>query len=346
MANKRILIVGAGFWGKEWSKVIMESSDLDLVGVVTKENPTPQEAAKELGLNLDIFFEDFHKAINQTEADIVVVVAPPNLHLPVTEAALKAKKHVICEKPLADTWENGVEISRIVKAYPDQKFMVSQTRRYVPHVQAIRKFISQGQLGQVNYINFDHSVYDPDNYGWRLKLYSVVLEDMSIHHFDLFRYITGQEPVSVFAEGWMPSWSQYPNKVCHNVLIEMTEDIHINYFATWTARGRKNGYDGIMEIVGEKGSLSLVDNNTLLFYPSADPEPPEDSPEPVKVPIDPVENQEIKGILEAFLDALKNNVTPPCNVDDNLKTLAMLCAALKSCKTDKRVNIEEMLSEL
>ena len=223
MSIYRMLVVGAGFWGKEWTKTIIDTPDLELAGIVTKEMPTCDEAAMELGLNRNLFFEDYNQAIEKIQADIVIVVVPPVMHLPVIDAAMKAGKHVICEKPLADTWTAGTEIARIVKNYPNQYFMVSQTRRYIPQVQTIKRFL----LG----IEYSKNMI---NYGWRLNLYSVVLEDMSAHHFDLFRYITKKEPVSVYAEGWRPDWSQYPGKVCHNVLIRMTDDIHINYFATWT----------------------------------------------------------------------------------------------------------------
>ena len=201
-------------------------------------------------------------------------------------------------------------------------------------------------MGKLSYINFDHSVYDPDNYGWRLNLYSVVLEDMSAHHFDLFRYITNKEPVSVYAEGWHPDWSQYPGKVCHNVLITMTDDIHINYFATWTARGKKNTYDGIMKIVGEGGTLDLVDPETLLFYPSADPEPCEENSEPHRIPIEPIEYTEREGVIREFIQALENKTNQSCQVDDNLGTLAIICGALESCRTEQRVDIKKMLSKI
>ena len=174
--------------------MVRASDKLELAAAVTSKNPTPEELAAELDLPKNIVFDDYRQAIGSSECDIVAVVVPPALHLPVIEAALQAGKHVICEKPLADTWEAAVKIAQLVKSYPHQTVMVSQTRRYVPQVQTVRKFIAEGKLGKVNYINFDHSVYDPDNYGWRLDLYSVVLEDMSAHHFDLFRYITCEEP--------------------------------------------------------------------------------------------------------------------------------------------------------
>jgi len=321
MATHRILVIGKGFWGGRWIKAVGDSPRLDLAAAVTREYPD---------------------VLKQTDAGIVAVVTPPATHLDVVRAALQAGKHVICEKPLADTWEASLAIAQLVRAHPRQKFMVAQTRRFVPQFETVRRFIAEGRLGQVSTIQFDHTVYDPDG-GWRLELFSPVLEDMATHHFDAFRFVTGQEPVSVYAEGWNPPWSQYPSNGCHNILITMTGDIHVNYFATWSANGQQNSYDGVMKIVGEKGSLDLVDADTLLFYEGRTG--PETSPDPWRVPMIPLPHREIAAVIEAFLDAIERDTTPPCDIDDNLKTMAMTLAAIESCRSDLRVNVETFLNE-
>jgi len=208
----------------------------------------------------------------------------------------------------------------------------------------VHRFIADGRLGRVSFITFDHRVYDT-NPGWRRTLESPVLEDMSAHHFDAFRYMTAEEPLSIYAEGWNPSWSQYPVYGCHNVLVTMTGDVHVNYFGTWTTQGQQNSYDGVMKVVGEKGSLDLVDHDTLLFYPSGEREPGT-NPAPERVPMVAMPHREIAGILEAFLAALDDDASPPCNIDDNLVTFAMVCAAMESCRQNRRVDVQKMLEDV
>jgi predicted dehydrogenase len=318
----KILVIGKGFWGGEWIKALETSPHAQLVDAVTR---------------------DYAAALKSIDADIVAVVTPPPTHMEVIRAAFEAGKHVICEKPLADTWEACLAIADLVRAYPDLSFMVAQTRRFVPQVQTVKQLIASGRLGKVNTIKFDHTVYDPDG-GWRLELFSPVLDDMSTHHFDAFRYMTGQEPVSVYAEGWNPPWSQYPSNASHNILIRMTDDIYINYFATWSANGKQNSYDGLMQIMGEKGSLELVDPDTLLFYEGRSDT--ETSPAPQRIDMVDLPEREIGAIIHVFTEALDKKTLPPCTIDDNIKTMAMTCAAIESCKTDRRVSTKTMLKGL
>ncbi len=315
----RILVIGAGFWGSEWSKVLETSPHAELAAAVTRDYPD---------------------ALESTDADIVAIVTPPATHVDVVRASLEAGKHVICEKPLADSWEASLDIADLVRAHPQQMFMVAQTRRFVPQVETVRRFITDGRLGKVSWIKFDHTVYDPDG-GWRLNLFSPVLDDTSTHHFDAFRYMTGEEPVSIFAEGWNPSWSQYPSNACHNILIAMTGNIRVNYHATWSANGKQNTYDGLMQIVGEKGSLDLVNPDTLHFYEGRTD--PETSPPPQTIPMVDLPDREIGAIIRVFTESLDHDTAPPCSIEDNLKTIAMTCAAVESCKTDKRIDIASML---
>ena len=344
MAEYRIMIVGAGFWGKVWIPTVQETAGVTLAAVVARRPEAHAELAEQFGLDERILYADYHRALAKSGADVVVAVTPAETHVEIVREALAAGKHVICEKPLAESWERGVEVARIVKAHGDLKFMVAQTRRFVPQVETIRGFIAGGKLGKVNFITFDHRVYDT-NEGWRRTLRSPVLEDMSAHHFDAFRYMTGEEPVSVFAEGWNPPWSQFPVFGAHNVLLTMTGDIHVNYFGTWTTQGQQNSYDGVMKVVGEKGTLDLVDGETLNFYPAGE-RAPEENPAPERIPMQAMPRRETAGVLDAFLTALADDVEPPCNIDDNLKTFATACAALESCERDHRVDIPAMLEDV
>lgn len=323
MNRHAMLVIGKGFWGPRWIEAVEAEPDVALAGVVTR---------------------DYADVLARSEADMVAVVTPPATHLAIVQAALAAGKHVVCEKPLADTWASALAIARLVRSRPQQKqkFMVAQTRRFVPQVETVRRFLAAGRLGQVSTIKFDHTVHDPDG-GWRLELFSPVLDDMATHHFDAFRYMTGAEPLDLYAEGWNPPWSRYPANGCHNVLIRMTGDIHVNYFATWSANGRQNSYDGQMQMIGERGSLELAAPDRLLFYEGRTE--PETSPPPRPVPMVELDRTEVGAALRAFVDAIDRDTPPPCDIDDNLNTIAMACAAVESCRTATRVDVQRMLQE-
>ena len=340
MIPLRTIVCGAGFWGSFWLKEVDCNPELSLVGIVARPLQAVEQAGQQYDLPSNVVFTDLDVAVKNVEADLAVVVTPPPCHLEHIQMAMQAGLHVICEKPLADNFEAAKKIASIVRARPKQKFMVSQTRRFTDQVKTMRDVIVSGKLGQLDTITFDHRV----NYtggGYRQQMDFPVVEDMICHHLDTLRYISGQEPVSVYTEGWNPPWSQFSGKASNNVLMNMTNGLHVNYFGTWTARGQLNDYDGIMKIMGSEGSLDLVDRETLNFYPriGTDTGP---NPDPVRIQLTKLEHREIAGVIQAFLRALKNNETPPCNIEDNLKTFAFNWAALESCRTNQRVYVQQI----
>lgn len=344
MLPLRTIVCGAGSWGKHWIETICKHPRMSLVAVVARTQATLDSIAGDYGISPTALFADLALAIKAVEAELVVVVTPPTCHLEHIQAALQAGLHVICEKPLADSWDAAQRIAEIVRSYPQQKFMVSQTRRFTDQLETIRKVIASGKIGQLDMIAFDHRV----NYtggGFKQAMDFPVVEDMICHHLDGLRYITGQEAVCVYAEAWNPVWSQFSGRASNNVLITMTNGLHVNYFGTWTARGQLNDYDGVMKVMGSLGSLDLVDRDTLKFYPNADTDTGP-NPEPEAIPILPLESREIEGVIEAFLQALDADVQPPCNIDDNLKTFVFNCAVLKSCRTNKQIDVQQILGDL
>ena len=299
----KTIVCGAGFWGKFWLKAVDASTDMSLVAIVARRLEALRQVGQKYDLPSNALFTDLELAVEEAQADLVVVVTPPACHLEHIRTAVKAGVHVICEKPSADTLEAAQKIAALVRSHPEQKFMVSQTRRFTDQVHTLHEVIASGKIGQIDTITFDHRV----NYtggGYRQHMDYPVIEDMICHHLDTLRYITGQEPVSVYTEVWNPAWSQFCGKASNNVLATMTNGIHVNYFGSWTSRGQLNDYDGVMKVMGSKGSLDLVDANTLKFYSNTNMETGP-NPEPETIALLRLKHREIEGVIKAFVGALQ-----------------------------------------
>lgn len=339
MSEHKIIIVGAGMWGKKWIQALEHWPELTLSAVVARTRATLDAVANDLDLGGAECFTDVSQAIGTVDSDIVAIVSPAASHMDHIRTAMEAGKHVICEKPLADSMDAAKNIADVVRSRPNQKFMVSQTRRFNNQVETLRREVASGRIGKVDFIAFDHRV----NYtggGWRQEMDYPVIEDMICHHLDALRYITGEEAVSVFCESWNPDWSQFSGKASTNLLVEMTNGVRVNYYGTWTARGMLNSYDGTLNITGHDGSLELQDADTLLFYPATGAE--QGTVERLeRVPMVDLEHLEIDGIIQSFLHALANDTLPPCGIDDNLKTFAFNWAVLESCRKNARVDVQQ-----
>ena len=340
MKTYRVLVIGAGFWGKRWIQAVQAHSNLELCAVVARSESSCEAVASAFSVERGNCLTDLRKALGQSAAEIVAIVSPAANHVEHVTAAMQAGCHVICEKPLADTWDAARQIASAVHAHSNQRFMVSQTRRFSDQIQTIRDAIVGGMLGKVDAIAFDHRVNFTGG-GWRQEMDLPVLEDMISHHLDALRYITGEEPVSVYVEAWNPPWSQFRGRASNHMLVTMTGGIHVTYFGTWTGRGQLNSYDGLLKVMGEKGALDLVDPQTLMFYPYTGAE---QGPSPSeRVPIVSLQYREIDGVIENFLNALESGSEPACGIDDNLRTFAFNWAVLQSCRTGQRIDVQRML---
>ena len=341
----RVILLGLGFWGKQWLKVLQADDRCEVAAVVARTNETLQAVGDEYNLDASICYKDSQEAIAAANADIAVVVVPPADHFDVLMQCLEADLHILCDKPIAATWDQAVGIAAVSKSRPAQKFMIAQTRRWSDHIQAIKRTLDSGTLGKVSFINVDHRVHNRHP-GWRQELDYPVLEDMAVHHFDAIRYFTGEDAVSVVAQSWNPPWSWYAGKACSSALFEMTGGIRVNYFGSWCTQGEQTAWEGKIQIVGEKGSLDLVDEQTLHYYAAEPGREAGTSPEPQVVAIEPLKYREIDYALHEFCEAIDQERSPECGLTENLGTFAMACAAVESCRTGGLVRLSELIDKM
>jgi UDP-N-acetylglucosamine 3-dehydrogenase len=126
--------------------------------------------------------------------DLVSVVAPTSLHLPVTLAALEAGLHVLVEKPIAATRE---EAERMIAAAQAARRILSvgHIERFNPAVRELRRRLAAGELGRVFEINATRLGPFPA----RIRDVGVVV-DLAPHDLDVMRYLLGSDPVRIYAE--------------------------------------------------------------------------------------------------------------------------------------------------
>jgi len=220
-------------------------------------------------------------------------------------------------------------------------YMVSQSRRYNAKLAALRRLI-QERLGTLGILHADFMIGAHFG-GFRDQMDHVLLLDMAIHTFDEARYLSAQDPVSVYAEEYNPSWSWYRDAASANALFEMTDGVRFAYRGSWCAEGLPTSWDGDWRAVGSRGSAEWdhdgVPRAEIVteiggFFSKVEPVQAEviDAP------------QGIAGSLAEFLDALKTGATPNGECHDNIKSLAMVFGAIESAKRGERVSIAEVMA--
>jgi len=232
---------------------------------------------------------DWRALIARDDVQLIDIVAPGNVHAPIAIAALQAGKHVLCEKPLANTLAEATAMAAAADAaFPGgARAMVGFNYRRVPALALARRLIEQGRIGTVRHVRavyLQDWLVDPDSpLTWRLQAEqagSGALGDLGAHIVDLARFLTGDEIVGVSAvsatfTGERPladGSGTGPVTVDDAVVFSARFGSGAlgSFEATRYAAGRKNGLR--IELNGSAGSLAfdLERLNELEFYDGDD----------------------------------------------------------------------------
>ncbi len=193
METLNIAVVGVGSWGKNHARVFKELELTNLVGLYDVDSKRANEMAKQHNTESFVNLEDLIKSEN---VDAISIASPTSTHSEIAMMAFENGKHVFIEKPMTSTVE---EAEKIIDAEKSSNVTVSVgfIERFNPIVGRSKLLIEEEELGELVLISARRlGPYWPD----RLKDVDVI-RDVSIHDIDIFRYLIGKDPISVYARG-------------------------------------------------------------------------------------------------------------------------------------------------
>jgi len=343
MSNlRRAILVGCGGMGNYWLSTLKSNPRVQVAALVDIRLDAARAAAQKNGLDAAGVFDSLAAAVKGCSADFVLDVTVPEAHCPTTLSALKAGLPVIGEKPMAESMASA----RKMVAASDRArrlYMVSQSRRYEAHHKSCRLAVQSGTVGRLTTINCDFYIGAHFG-GFRDQMPSPLILDMAIHHFDLCRYLTGADPVAVYAHEFNPHGSWYKGDVAASVIFEMTGGIVFTYRGSWCAEGFPTAWNGDWRIVGDRGSILMEKEGMPRAQRVKDPAEPGFSRtlEDVVIPKAELPGGGIAGSLAEFLDYLDTGALPQGECHDNIKSLAMVFAAIESSKKKRRVLVKPL----
>lgn len=335
MARERVLVVGAGGISNAWFRPI-KAERLRVVGVVDLDVRRAESRIAEHGFRCPAF-TDLRDALRRTEPRFVVDVTVPEAHCGVTCAALKAGCHVIGEKPMASTMADARRMVRAA-AKSGNLYMVSQSRRWDALTATVSRAVRGGRIGDLTTVNCDFYIgahFD----GFRNTMASPLVLDMAIHHFDLVRFMTGKDPVAVYAHEFHPRGSWYDGAAAATCVFEMTDGVVFTYRGSWCAEGCHTSWNGDWRLAGTRGTLlyerdqpptgQVVTGKTGFFRKLRDIAPARAA----------MRHTQMHGGLREMLTFLRKGTHPQTECHDNIKSLAMVHAAIESAAKGKRVAV-------
>jgi len=204
MKKLRTAIIGSGFMGKVHAEAIRRLGNVELAAIAV--GPGIDAAAVSKSFGVERVTSNWEEIINDATIDAVHVLTPNALHAPMSIAAMKAGRAVLCEKPVATTSAEAAEMVKVAEQTGVAN-AVNHNLRYYPVLQHIRQMIAAGELGDVLVVQGTYSqdwlLYDTD-YSWRLEPEkggeSSAMGDIGSHWCDLAQHVSGLRITHVLAD--------------------------------------------------------------------------------------------------------------------------------------------------
>ncbi len=189
----RFGLLGAGRIGKVHARAIGSNPSAQLVAVADAFEKAANDVATSYGCAVRTI-DEIEKA---SDIDAVVICTPTDTHADLIERFAKAGKAIFCEKPI-DLDVKRVEKCLAVVEKAGATLMVGFNRRFDPHFAAVRKAIDDGAIGKVEQVVITSRDPGPPPLDY-IGRSGGIFRDMTIHDFDMARFLLGEEPVAVTA---------------------------------------------------------------------------------------------------------------------------------------------------
>lgn len=229
LSSLRAGVIGTGFIGPVHVEALRRLG-VTVTAICDVGDLAAQAAAR---LKIPRAFADHRQLAACPEVDVVHITAPNRFHCQMSLAALRAGKHVVCEKPLA---MNTRETARVVEAARAARrvFAVNYNVRFYPAVLQLRRLVRQGILGDIIHVNGSYLqdwLFKDTDYNWRLlpaeggRLRAVA--DIGTHWMDTVSFILGARITSVFAD--LATWHKQRRRPLGEVQTFARADTRLRY---------------------------------------------------------------------------------------------------------------------
>jgi len=323
----KVAMIGLGWWGKMMVTVIQgRSQSLRVVRAVEPQIESAMEFAMQHGIALSV---DYGDALSDPMVDAVILATPHSLHEAQIEAAVKAGKHIFCEKPLALT-RAGAEKAVALCSKAGLVLGMGHERRFEPPVAEMLVAAAQGRLGRLLQIeaNFSHDKFlSLDASNWRLQPQEAPAAGMTatgIHLTDLAVKLMGPaREVLVTCE---QLGSQLPSGDTMSALCRfknggtayVTATLATPFFSRFAVFGTKGWID-----IRDKAHVEAPDGWTVSTGYAGESIKTADVPKA----------EPVKANLEAFAHAIESGTPYPVSGEDMVNNIALLESIIRGART-------------
>lgn len=326
----RFALLGAGRIGKTHAKAISGNPGAELASVYDPFT----EAADAIATQYGCAIRDIDEVAGADDIDAVAICTPTNTHADLIEKFAQAGKAIFCEKPIDLSLERVKACLATVKAC-DAKLMIGFNRRFDPHFEALRKAISAGEIGNVEQVVITSRDPGPPPLSY-IDVSGGIFRDMTIHDFDMARFMLGEEITHVFATGSVLVDAEIGEHGDYDTASVIMRTASGKQAIITNSRRASYGYDQRVEVHGQLGMLS-VQNPKPLLIEKADHKGYRTEPLHDFFMTRYIEAYDAE--IDAFVQMMANGTPPLPSGQDGLAALAIADAATQSAKTGQEVSV-------
>jgi len=282
-------------------------------------------------------FLDYRHVLELSEIDAVAICTPTDTHYRMILDAAGAGKHIFCEKPVDLSPGKIREIAEAVEK-SGVKLMVGFNRRFDPNFLKVRETVQSGKVGvpHVLKITSRDPSPPPENY---LRSSGVLFLDMTIHDFDMARYLVGSEVTEVYARANVLVDPVFERAGDWDTSIVMLSFENGAMGTIDNSRKAVYGYDQRVEVFGSEGMVA-VSNNLPDSHVRLD-RTGTHSALPLNFFMERYTESYLRE-MHAFVDAIRENKPVPVGVNDGLMAVVIGLAAMKSVRENRPVRLTEI----
>lgn len=347
-------MIGAGGMAHSWIHEFWTPfrDRAEIVAVVDVNAQALRSVGEFLGLPGSHCFTEVAQAFEMVDADFCCVVTPPAFHAEAVELACARGMDILCEKPIADTWEACGAVYKAVQE-SGVKMMVTQNYRYAPRILALKKAIKE--LGKVNYIVSRYaSDWRVRKEGWYIhKAPHPILVDCAIHHFDQLRNLSNSDCHTISGYSYNPGairgaltafegGASFDGDSCALFTLRMNGGSFAQYEGTNIATGKTNSWHEEYYRVECEGGAAVLDKDSCVRIE----ERCGASTLVREVPSVDLKWSGHQAIVCQFLDWLDGGAVPATVLADNIRSNALMLAAVQAGTEGTVVDVNAMVEQL
>lgn len=322
----RIGIIGAGRIGKlHANNLVSRVKDAELVAISDVYEPAAKDLAEKLGVAN--YYSDYHKILEDPTIDAVFICSSTDTHSPISIEAAQAGKHIFCEKPIDHDLDKIKKVLDEVKK-AGVKYQVGFNRRFDRNFSHVHDVVKNGGIGDVQIVKVTSRDPEAPPLSY-VKVSGGIFVDMTIHDFDMVRYLSGSEVTEVSAFG----------ACLVNPEIAKAGDVDTCIITLRFANGALGvidnsrqavyGYDQRIEVFGSKGCITAdneTPNNTTYYTAGGVMKE-----KPLWFFLERY-NDAFIAEENAFVEACLNNTDTAVGAFDGLQPVLIAIAAKESCE--------------